>query len=302
MKKKKSLVIASKIPSQNEMKVMLCAPFFLCILSGLIIMLISVVICDPFNSLLTNMSSALLVVPLIYLLYNRSQARYNRLIYPTIYDYALTSINDVLFESVQYIACLLCGIENNMDAIERSEFVFKNKSPKWIETQLSSSSVIGFQIFKDYTYLSGKLVAALNNYLIISRFDDNQTMQVVHLMNSLKELDLRSRKYDGCVTIRKKTAERYKLLSPSYGDVTLLVIPIGKHDHQRVVAIGRTYNNGQLLHYFNLNMGSIKTLASNICNYLEEIENWVKITGNEFVLSKDYIRLRNKQTGEVTYL
>jgi len=283
-------------------------PYLVSILVGLILYFIGLNLSENIRDLFTSLSAAFFAIPLIYLFYQVAQNLSKRRLNKEIFDYAKMQVDREVLSIVNQLYKIVyplkkwdfsnTGIDNFLSIRKDSlmESLVKNK-------------YLGFQVFKEWEVSRGNLDEVLKNSYILSRLSDDQIISITLILKGLVSLEMMQKINDLYVKTGKK-ATSYKIVAGreineanlKFPDRYILLQDLG--DNEALVAdFGDfpLYNVDKLLYYFTINDNYVKGYAEIILQVIMEVNNWLDLTGREFVLDPKMFRPRFKTSDTVKH-
>lgn len=212
--------------------------------------------------------------------------------FSVIRDYYNAPIYTHLFQIVSDFGKIFNGYNSDITTHLVST-VLNMKKPN-ITNYLNFNSLIGFQLFKDYSVIVNQLTIQLEKILVLKQYDDSYYIPLINIIHTLqlydKELNRRgdlkklvyisdSEKFILVKGNDSHTPNRYMLLkkiecSPNVGQVCDFGDFIRK-DHQKA-----------LLHCFKLTPIAVQFYSGFIYEMLKHINKWIDNNGGEFILDE----------------
>jgi hypothetical protein len=281
-------------------------PYCLSVAFGFVFLVIGFRTDEDVKSLLINISAAFFALPLIYLFYqqavNFSQKRLNK----EIFDYAKMQIDtDILsiLNQLQKTVQPLSQRDSSLTGINN----FISQSRNDIKSSISNNSYLGFQVLKKWEVSESNLHKAIQSNYMHRSLNDDQIISIITIIKGLRALEALQQIKDlhlptgkgatGFTVVSGKEMnkrntefpDRYILLKDFDGG-KFLVMDFGDF------AIG---DRKQLLMYFSVNEKLRDIYSDTICNLIDQIRIWLKLTGSEFLIDEKMFRMRAKPTSEV---
>lgn len=283
-----------------EIKKMLLkiAPYVASVLAGFLFYFIGVKQSENIRGLLTNISAVFLAIPLIYFFYqavhNFSEKRLNK----EIFDYAKMLVDSEILSLMNQLYKMVHLLEEkNFTPKGINNFLSLRKED--VEKIISKNEYLGFQIFKNWRVSQHNLRQLLQNSYIVRRLENEQIISIISILKSVRYLQIIQRLDDLYLETEKK-ASSYRIVNGKeldkdnikFPDRLLLLKNLGD-DRFLVGDFGDfpAYYLNNLLQNFKVNERHLKIYADAIFDSVHEISNWVRLTGEEFVMDTERFRL-----------
>jgi len=274
-------------------------PYATCIIVGFLLFAWSLSLKENWKGLLINIAAALLAIPLLYLFYEIARDVSHRKLNKELFDYAKMQVDKEVLSVLNHLSKMIHKYE---DKDFSSAGINKLLSLTKIDlaTHVKNNEYIGFQILKGWELNEEAFGDILKNPFILSRLDDEQIISIFALLRGLRSYDLLFKKADVIFEKTDKTMVGYKVvkgedLNPEnakYKDRFLLLKDLGEGKYQ-VADFGdfQKFNQDDLLKTFVVEEPAIDYLTSIIGETLSDINNWLTLTGGEFVVDTKMFRI-----------
>lgn len=273
------------------------SPYFAAIIVGLIFYFFGQNLSENIKALFINISAAFFAIPLIYLFFQVAQNISKKRLNKEISDYTKMQVDREILSIINQLQKMVYLIEER-DFSQVGVDDFLSHTEDKLMQVLSEREYLGFQIFKKWEVTEENLHAVLKNSLIVSRSDDDQIIYIILIIKSLRYLENIQKNEELYVNTGKK-ATSYKIVAGSklnadnikFPDRHLLLKDLGKNK-SLVADFGDfpLYNISKLLQTFTINEQHCEHYADGIHSLIKDINNWVRITGGEFVLDTKMFR------------
>ncbi len=276
------------------------SPYFAAILAGFIFYFVGLKLSGNIKSLFVSISAAFFAIPLIYLFYQVAQNLSKKRLNKEIFDYAKMQVDREILSIINQLHKIVYPLEEReFSEIGVNEFLSLEKDD--IKEILSKNEYLGFQIFKKWEVSEENLHAILENSFIIARLDDDQIISIILMIKSLRYLESIQKSEELYVQTDKKTTS-YKIIAGKelnednikFPDRYLLLKDLG--DNKSLVAdFGDfpLYNVIKLLQVFIINEEYLELYADGIFNLIRGSNNWLDLTGGEFVIDLKMFRQKS---------
>ena len=259
-----------------------------------------------FSDLLVGISATLIAIPVLYLAYEKVKKDSHQKLTKEIFDYAKMNVDSEILSIInqlQKIVCVIDDINFSYDDINK----FLQLKTNDIERQLNNNKYLGFQILKHWEISESGLHDLLRNTFILDKMEDEQVISIIKILKSLRNLgDIQQ--VDKLYFDTGEIAVGYIVksgadMNPSnvnYKERYLLLKKIDK-DRFIVQDFGDIpkHNLDNCLKYYRINKGLTGYYAEIMFFLLIEINNWLSLTGHEFVVDTKKFRTKSISLSEV---
>jgi|GEM_PF-1130764 len=285
----------------NRRKWLRVLPYFASILAGLLFLFIGLELSQDFKGLFTSISAAFLAIPLIYLFYkvvqNLSQKRLNK----EIFDYAKVQIDRQMLSIVNQLQKTVYPLEEK-DLSPTGVSKFLSLGQDDLKEVLSRNEYLGFQVLKGWEVTEESLHEVLRNSFILKSLENDQVISIISVIKSLRCLES-VQKAEELYTSTEKEATSYKIVAGrelnreniKFPNRYLLLKDL--HDNKSLVADFGDFSPhdvDKLLRVFVVNQRNLEVYSGAIFDLLGDVNNWVDLTGGEFVVDTKMFRMRRQ--------
>jgi len=278
-------------------------PYFASILAGLLFYFIGIKLGENFKGLLINISAAFFAIPFIYLFYKTAHKFSKKKLNKEIFDYAKMQVDREILSIVNQLSKIVYPLEERDMSLKGINNFLSIKKDE-IKEYVSKKEYLGFQVFKKWEVSEEKLHEILKNSYILNRLEDEQIIAIIILIKNLRYLEQIQKIEDLYIKTDKKASpfkivsgkelneknikfpDRYILLK-ILSDNKFLVVDFGDFPH---------YDADKLLQIFKINEKYLEVYADAIFDLVSDINNWVKLTGEQFLVDTKMFRLGIKST------
>ncbi|MFC1957592.1 hypothetical protein ACFLX0_02125 [Chloroflexota bacterium] len=276
------------------------SPYFAALLAGFIFYFSGLKLSENIKALLISISAAFFAIPLIYLFYQVSQNLSKKRLNKEIFDYAKMQVDRETLSMINQLHKIVHPLEER-EFSEMGVNEFLSLEEDDIKEILSKNEYLGFQIFKKWEVSEENLHAILENSFILARLNEDQIISIILMIKSLRYLESIQKSEELYVQTDKKTTS-YKIVAGKelnkdnikFPDRYLLLKDLG--DNKSLVAdFGDfpLYNVNRLLQVFTINEEYLELYAVGIFNLIRGTNNWVDLTGGEFVIDTKMFRRKS---------
>ena len=273
-------------------------PYLTSILAGLLFYLIGIRLSENFKGLFVSISAAFLAIPFIYLFYQVAQKFSKKKLNKEISDYAKMQIDREILSIINQLSKIVYPLEERDRTLKGIDNFLSIKGGN-IKKNISKKEYFGFQVFKKWDVSESNLHEILRNPYILSKLEDEQIIAVIQLIKSIRQLG-QVQKIKDLYIKTDKTASSFKIVSgkdlnernvefpdrylllKGLGDKKFLVLDFGDFPQ---------YSIDKLLQIFKIADKYIDIYADAIFDLISEINNWVNLTGEEFLVDTKMFRL-----------
>ena len=276
-------------------------PYTAALISGLIFFAIGNEFKTTLRSLFHNISAAFFAVPLLFLFYELAKSFSNRKLNKEIYDYIKLQVDTEVLSITNKIFKIVYGYDyTGLSNADICVFLTIDKST--LTSLLENKTLLGFQILKDWEQNELALQKLLENTFITGRIDNEYVISIIQMIKNLRGIELLQYNFD----IFEKLAEKKEGYQIFGGievdpkqikyDVTYLLLK--KLDGVKDVVIdsssfAKCYVE-KLLTCYTLKKDFVKDYVQGIYDIMEDISNWLTISGNEFLIDTKQFRIVRK--------
>lgn len=273
-------------------------PYLTSILAGLLFYLIGIRLSENFKGLFVSISAAFLAIPFIYLFYQVAQKFSKKKLNKEISDYAKMQIDREIPSIINQLSKIVYPLEERDMTLKGIDNFLSIKGGN-IKENISKKEYFGFQVFKKWDVSESNLHEILRNPYILSKLEDEQIIAVIQLIKSIRQLE-QVQKIKDLYIKKDKTASSFKIVSgkdlnernvefpdrylllKDLGDKKFLVLDFGDFQQHSI---------DKLLQIFKIDDKYIDIYADAIFDLINEINNWVNLTGEEFLVDTKMFRL-----------
>lgn len=254
-----------------------------------------------FYDLLINIAAAFFAIPLLYFFYEKSKSFSHKRLNKEIFDYAKMQTDRELLSILNQLQKIVYTLEEK-DFSSKAISNFLSLKKEEIENLFKNNKYLGFQVFKHWEVSEKGLHELLKNPFILEKMEDEQIISIIAVLKSLRVLETIQRidslyvetkevakgyKVQGGIDINlenKKLPDRYMLLK--YSAKNKFVV----YDFGDIPK----YNLEKCLKYYKINNKLLNFYAKVILDLINNINNWLKATGLEFIIDTEMFKKRSK--------
>jgi hypothetical protein len=272
-------------------------PYLSSISAGVIFYLLGTQSKD-FKDLFVNISAAFIAIPFIYLFYKIVEKYSKKKLNKEIIDYAKMQIDREILSLINQLSKIVYPIEER-DFTLRGINKFLTLKRDDLKKIISKREYIGFQVLKKWLVIEDNLHEILKNPYILDKLEDEQVIAIIQLLKSIRYLEQLQKIKDLYVDTGEKTSS-FKIVNgkdlneenAKFSDRYLLLKDLGNNKFL-VADFGDfpRYNIDKLLRIFKINSKYIDIYIDAISDMITEINNWVDLTGGEFLIDTKMFRL-----------
>lgn len=276
-------------------------PYLIAIITGGIFYFLAIGLEQKFYDLLINIAAAFFAIPLLYFFYEIAKSFSHKKLNKEIFDYAKMQIDRELLSILNQLQKIVYTLEEkdlSNEAINKFLTLQRNQ----IADQMKKNNYLGFQIFKHWEMSEKGLHELLKNSFILEKMEDEQIISIIKILKSLRALEAIQKVEDIYIYTNQK-AKGYKIQSgiemnpenKKFSDRYILLKYL-TDDRFIVYDFGdiAKYNLEKCLNYYKINNKFMIPYSAVVFDLLAEINNWLNITGNEFVVDTKMFKMRNK--------
>jgi hypothetical protein len=274
-------------------------PYIISIIIGLLLYRYGVKQNDNLKGLLINISSSFLSIPLLFLFYEHIKDKSHKKLSKELFDYGKMQIDKEVLSIVNHVSKIIYTYEQRDNSFKGiSETIQLSKDE--IKDIVSSNQYLGFQVLKSYELNENKFHDVLRNSIILRAFDDEQIISIIAILKSLRTIEKLIENHEALFTFTNLKTENFKAVrgsevnieNVSFKDRFLLLREISD-DKFVVQDFGDfpKYNQDKLLNIYCLNNAGIQLVTENVYSLFENINTWLKLSGNEFIIDTKMFKI-----------
>jgi hypothetical protein len=277
-------------------------PYASCVFAGLMFFLASIQLTADYKGLFLNIAAAFLAIPFLYLIYELAQKFSQRRLNKELFDYAKMQIDRELLSIVNQLTKVVYPYEKQDFSFQGIQN-FLSQSSSQIGDVIEKGEYIGFQVLKNWSISERNLHGILESPFILHRLEDGQIISVISVLKELRSLESIQKNVTDLYVNTNKKVDNYKITSGKeisdrnieYPDRYLLLRYL-KGDKYQVADFGdfAPYRVGDLLNIFRFNNKYIKDYSDSIYDFIKAINEWLDLTGSEFLIDTKMFRLGMK--------
>ncbi len=278
-------------------------PYIVSVLVGLLFLGIGLELNQDIRGLFTSISAAFFAIPLIYLFYqlthNLSQKRLNK----EAFDYAKMQIDRQMLSIINQLHKMVYPLESrDFSPTVVSEFLSLGQDD--LKQILPRNAYLGFQVLKSWEVAEESLHEVLRSSFILKSLENDQVISIISVIKSLRRLES-VQKAEGLYAETEEEATSYEVVAGRELNRENIKAPnrylLLKNltDNRSVVAdFGdfAPYDVEKLLRVFVVDQKFLEVYSGAIFDLLGEVNNWVHLTGGEFIVDAKMFRMRRPTT------
>jgi hypothetical protein len=284
--------------------------------SGLIFYLLGNLLNSNIKNLFHNISAAFFVIPLLYLLYELTKMWTDRELNKEIYDFIKVQVDSEILSIVNKLMKMIQGYGQQRFSLSDIRH-FLRFSRQTMECTLKNQTFLGFQVFKEWDSNEHALQLVLSHSFISSRLSNKYAISIIKLIKNLRSLKQLLRNFKVFIEIKNPkvcSKMNYQLIkgkevdpftstsSENTSETYMLIKPLDGAKG-RLVDFGNfgDYYESHLLDIYRMNEDYINLFINEILDILKDIECWLSITGNEFIVDTTIFRIAKYDGLETTF-
>ena len=280
---------------------LIISPYFISILVGIVLLLIAFNIKGDIKGLLINLAASFFAIPLIFLFYQKANELSKRRLNKEIFDYAKMQIDREALSIVNQLQKMVYPLDQR-DLSEKGTNEFLSLKKTDLNNILCKNNYLGFQIFKKWEVTENNLHDILKNSYILKSLGDEQIIALISMINDLRSLEGIQKNDSTYLKIDKKVVslkivagKEMNKRNTTFPDRYLLLKKLSGDEYQ-IIDFGDfpTYKRDELLKSFLINEQFLEFYCDAISDLLKNINNWLDLTGREFIIDTKMFRLGYK--------
>lgn len=274
-------------------KLLVLIPYTLTLIFGFAIFLLSANLTNNnTKELLIGISVTFLSIPCLYFVYDLTKSLVNKKLKLEIFDYAKMQVDRGILSVINQLQKLIFPYER-IDFSSKGINIFLSLNKKSIAAHIKSTQYIGFQIFKQWGMNQQEFHDVLKNPFILKHLENNQTIAIIKLIKAIISIENIYKRTEVFSQTSAEKNEKYKIVfgkelsaeNTSYPNRYLLLHHV-KNDKFIVRDFGDFYKDEviKLTNTFKVREEFIEPLSNSIIHVLKIINDWLTLTGDEFVI------------------
>lgn len=275
-------------------------PYFIAFIFGLTLYFIAIYSDDNLKSLLINISSAFIAIPLLYLIYDLVHQASRKRLNKEVFEYAKMQIDREFMNICHQLVKLIYPYEKQNKSFEGINKLL-NLSKDDIINEFKTNNYFGFQVLKNWYVSERKIQDMLDSSFILGKLNDDQIIAIIDVLKNVRSVQDVYRNIDDLFLMSSSKIEGFKIQSGSkmsasnseYPDRYLLLKELGNEEYQ-VFDFGdfENFKLSKLLLECNLNPKHMLLLSATIYQTLKSINCWLDNTGLEFLIDMRMYKFR----------
>lgn len=276
-------------------------PYLAAVITGALFYYMSKELNQKYSDLLLNISASFFAIPLLYLFYETAKSFSHKQLNKEIFDYAKMLIDKELLSILNQLQKVVYTLDKK-DLSNQAINKFLSLEANEIEHQINNNKYLGFQIFKHWEISEKELHEILKNPFILEKLEDEQIISIIQILKSLRQLEFIQKDKSLYIDTNEK-ARGYKVQSGiemnpennKFPDRYMLLKHLDK-DRFTVYDFGDIpkYNLEKCLNYYTINIKLSEAYSVIIFELLKDVNYWLDMTGNEFVIDTKMFRMKSK--------
>lgn len=276
-------------------------PYLAAIFTGGIFYFLANKMAPNYYDLLINISAAFFAIPLLYLFYETAKSFSHKQLNREIFDYAKMQIDRELLSILNQLQKIVYALDKkDFSNNEINKFLSYQKNE--IDSQIKQNKYLGFQIFKNWEISERGLHEILKNPFVLEKLEDKQIISIITILKSLRYLEF-VQKIDALYIDTKETAQGYKIqsgteINPENNKFPNRNLLLKRLDEDKFIVcdFGDIPKNNleKCLNYYEINPKLLEAYSAAIFELLKDINDWLDVTGKEFVIDTKMFRMQSK--------
>lgn len=251
------------------------------------------------KGLILSIAAALFAIPFLYVIYELAQKISKKKLNKELFDYAKMQIDREVLSIISQLMKIVCPYEGQDFSLQGVQ-AFLSQSERQIRELIDNSDYLGFQVFKNWSISERNIHSILENPFIVQRLEDEQTISIIGILKTLRMLEDVQRRIDDLYEVTDKITDSYKIQSGRELSDENVEFPnrylLLKHlvdDKYQVADFGdfHRYQLCKLLNTCKVNRKYSEAYANVIYDILKQINEWLELSGSEFLVDTRMFRL-----------
>ncbi len=282
-------------------------PYVVSCLAGIGFYTLGLLTDGDIKNLLMNISATLVAIPVILFFYEIIKSSSESKLNKEIFEYGKMQVDREAMGIISQLIKILYPLEQTDRTLQGfSKFLVLSKND--IRNILTENEYFGFQVFRVWEAYQTNLENILKNAFIIQKLDSKQVIAIIGILKSIQAMEA-TQKIDDMFAATGKKLTGYKLVkgdsinprNTKYPDRFLLL----KHlQEDKFVVIDfpdiPQYNEEKAFNAYKVNPMYIDYFTEVISNFIKDLNDWVSLTGNEFLVDTKEFRLHKARKHATT--
>lgn len=277
-------------------------PYLICLIVGSIFLIVTFTIpSEELKGLYSNLAATFFGIPLVFLVFETTKAFSNRKLNAEIFDYVKMLVDTQALSATKHLIKMVYSYERNKNTFGDIVDTINLKKEE-LATLLKTEKRIGFQIFKKFEVDEQNIQSLLNNSLLLQSMSNEQIICIIKLLQSMRQLSLLRRESDLFIATDEKLSN-YKAIKGSSINPTNNILPNRymllksiSNDKSLVVDFGDFTDQikEDCNKVYEVNIKQEELLIETLFELLSNVNNWLAVTGNEFIIDQKIFRSSKK--------
>jgi len=252
------------------------------------------------KSLLINISSAFIAIPLLYLIYELTRQASTKRLNKEIFEYAKMHIDREFLNICHHLIKIIYPYEKQNKTFEGIKILLNLPKDEIID-EFRNNRYVGFQVLKNWYVSENKLQILLDSSLILGKLSDDQIISIINVLKNVRAIQDMYRDIDNLFIITSDKIQGFKVENGlkidsdniEYPDRYLLLKELGNNQYQ-VYDFGdfEKFKLSNLLFQCSVNPKYISSFSELIDDTLKGINDWLNKTGTEFLVDSRMYKFR----------
>ncbi|MEK7124520.1 MAG: hypothetical protein AAB877_02450 [Patescibacteria group bacterium] len=274
-------------------------PYIVALCTGFFIYYFAVEQNGEIKDLLINISAAFFAIPLIYLFYEIIKFFFHKKLRKEIFDYIKMQIDREVLSILNQLQKTIFPLGEKRPFSNKVVNDTLSLNSREIQGIIKSNKYLGFKILKNWEIPLKNLEELLKNSLVVSGLEDDQMISIIKLFKSIRSFEDFQRINDLYRNTGEKTSE-YKIVNGMKINTENRVFPdryllLKSLENNKFVVEDfgdiAKYNLENCLFLYKINENLTEFYSVEVANILKNINDWLKLTGEEFVVDTRIFRL-----------
>lgn len=275
-------------------------PYLIALIFGVILYVIAINSDDNLKSLLINISSAFIAIPLLYLIYDLVHQASRKRLNKEVFEYAKMQIDREFMNICHQFVKLIYPYKKQNKSFDGINKLL-NLSKDDIINEFKTNNYLGFQVLKNWYVSEIKIQNMLDSSFILGKLNADQIITIIDVLKKVRSVQDVYRNIDDLFLMSNSGIEGFKIQSGSkmsasyseYPDRYLLLKELGDEKYQ-VFDFGdfEKFKLSKLLLECKVNPKHILLLSETIYHTLKSVNFWLDNTGLEFLIDTRMYKFR----------
>lgn len=274
-------------------------PYLVCLISAYVFYILGTKFNSDFKGLLQGIAGTFLSIPIIYLIYELSKIYSQQRLNKELFDYAKMQIDRDVLSIISHLMKATLSYEE-ISISPKNINTFLSLSKNDLISTLRTNDYLGFQVFKNWEITENNITKIMENSFILQHLDSDQLIVIITLLKEIRTFEFMPEKVQDLYIATGNTTKKYMIKNGAnlnsrnkeFPDRYLLLKHL-EHNEFIITDFGdfALYQKEKLLQIYKVNDKYLYEFASSFHSLISVINDWVALTGHEFIIDTKMFRL-----------